>query len=392
LAPRGPPDGLITLRRLAVAMADADTTPILREDSCDARRASGALGRRLATGSLVCALGLACLLATSALYTRRGRAAPAGGSVGSSLGLHETGIADVMGDPHLKAFLAAVKEKGAHLRTRVREQINYVKSVERRDMTNTTAVRLAGLHGDGAHGGPTMNRHDGNVCADDEELLDNLCYKRCSDLTEGAFPIRTTAFSCCEARPCGVFNQKVSLKVCGGFDVAGGSRGSACPHVPGACLEDEELHLGRCYKKCSILTDFQFPFRIAAATCCKIDSKVMCADAPLVRTSPSYNVGGVSNRSDPEAPTEPHWPIPALTEEAAPPRNGTNTTNTTPPLPRNGTNTTPPPPRNATTTAAPPPSPVPDRSSAGTGLPTLLACCLLALQSCTTNFALPGLQ
>jgi len=55
--------------------------------------------------------------------------------------------------------------------------------------------------------------------------------------------------------------------LCNGFDVSGDG---SCPREPGACADDEEMHLGVCYKKCKDLTKGAFPHRFAAATCCKV--------------------------------------------------------------------------------------------------------------------------
>eukprot|EP00930_Biecheleria_cincta_P072700 TRINITY_DN60055_c0_g1_i1.p1 TRINITY_DN60055_c0_g1~~TRINITY_DN60055_c0_g1_i1.p1 ORF type:complete len:144 (+),score=38.69 TRINITY_DN60055_c0_g1_i1:66-497(+) len=46
---------------------------------------------------------------------------------------------------------------------------------------------------------PTENLKDGNKCQDDEEEFMNLCYKKCSILTQGTHRYRTSAFTCCQA-------------------------------------------------------------------------------------------------------------------------------------------------------------------------------------------------
>merc|ERR1719221_1116008 len=115
---------------------------------------------------------------------------------------------------------------------------------------------------------PNNNLHDGNTCEDKEEHFGGLCYKKCSLLTGGENPIRTSPWTCCERHPCGLHNQKGTVGheiFCDGYDV---SAEGACPHKPGACLEDEELFLGICYKKCSILTQDSFPNRVTPVTCC----------------------------------------------------------------------------------------------------------------------------
>lgn len=145
--------------------------------------------------------------------------------------------------------------------------------------------------GNGTQGlAPPEDLTDGNVCEDDEELLDGLCYRKCSLLTGGQDAIRTSPWTCCEKRPC-AFDQKLSIHAqvaCTGFAVAGDG---SCPHKPGACLKDEELYLGICYKKCSLLTEDEYPYRVAPATCCQ-DSGLSCLDFRKDYTSEEFNVGG----------------------------------------------------------------------------------------------------
>merc|ERR1719464_877131 len=77
---------------------------------------------------------------------------------------------------------------------------------------------------------PKMNMTDGNPCRDDEEFLATmkLCYKKCSLLTKGSHPIRTSPWHCCKQSPC-IFNLKHDYGVCSGYSVAGGM-GESCPH------------------------------------------------------------------------------------------------------------------------------------------------------------------
>merc|ERR1712217_813738 len=182
--------------------------------------------------------------------------------------------------------------------------------------TNITAMRIAAIRSmmNLSDTTPDINRHDGNVCADDEELLGSLCYKKCSKFDDGIYPVRTTPFSCCQSKPCGLLNQKISMKLCSGYNVAGDSNKDACPHVPGACLKNEELYMGTCFKKCSLLTNFVFPFRLAPATCCKKESKLACMNPLLSNTSSDFNVGGGDFYGDLTSPSQPHKPIPTLTE------------------------------------------------------------------------------
>ncbi|CAK0818339.1 unnamed protein product, partial [Prorocentrum cordatum] len=167
---------------------------------------------------------------------------------------------------------------------------------------------------------PAEDMHDGNVCDDDEELLAHLCYKKCSLLTHGKYPRRTSAWSCCsageEGGSCGLFNQKLKMGICTGYDVSGDRAGNGCPHPAGACLENEEVHLGRCFMKCSELTDGEFPVRLAAATCCRaeVHEQWKCLDPRNVKTRQSYNVGGGKGDGDSRTPSGPHWPKTAWTE------------------------------------------------------------------------------
>jgi len=170
---------------------------------------------------------------------------------------------------------------------------------------------------------PDENLNDGNKCADDEEEFMQLCYKKCSILTRGTHQYRTSAFTCCQAdskESCSLTNQEVNTKICGGFDVAGSVNGqeSACPHGEGTCFENEELYIGQCYKKCSILTNNEYSNRVTPYTCCKTTG-VSCnpfgfGDAGNVKSSSNYNVGGKDTASN----TVPaHYPDPSITESSS---------------------------------------------------------------------------
>mmetsp|Transcript_165147 Transcript_165147/g.530032 ORF Transcript_165147/g.530032 Transcript_165147/m.530032 type:complete len:311 (-) Transcript_165147:45-977(-) len=172
---------------------------------------------------------------------------------------------------------------------------------------------LAGGAGVGTPLAPRATLNDGNVCGDDEEELNNLCYKKCTSLTDGGYPIRTSAWTCCKSTPCTFLNQKHDVGVCSGFDVAGDVEGqSACPHTAGACLNDEELHLGMCYKKCSILAP-KYPIRFSPATCCNTNG-LTCALPGNSVTSQEYAVGGGGGDGDSSTPSEVHMPLTQLTE------------------------------------------------------------------------------
>lgn len=165
---------------------------------------------------------------------------------------------------------------------------------------------------------PMENLHDGNVCGNDEEFLSGLCYMKCTILTSGTYPIRTTPFTCCESHPC-LANQKISgtpLTPCTGFDVGGNINGEEgeCPHTPGTCLVDEEMFLGTCYKKCSLLTEGTHPTRIAAGSCCT-STGLACLNPFNIKTDlMAYNVGGGAGDHNQATPAVAHAPLAFLTE------------------------------------------------------------------------------
>jgi len=151
---------------------------------------------------------------------------------------------------------------------------------------------LSHLHGQDLMGDNRMN--DGNLCPDNEEVFAGLCYQKCSLLTKGSHPVRTTAFSCCAQEPCNAFNSVFTspVKFCQGLDVGGRLPGVGCPHQPGDCLLNEEFHLGFCYKKCAILTNTEYPFRISAESCCKEWGYFECLEARNVMTNSTFAIGG----------------------------------------------------------------------------------------------------
>eukprot|EP00933_Yihiella_yeosuensis_P010659 TRINITY_DN11742_c0_g1_i1.p1 TRINITY_DN11742_c0_g1~~TRINITY_DN11742_c0_g1_i1.p1 ORF type:complete len:330 (-),score=52.83 TRINITY_DN11742_c0_g1_i1:108-1013(-) len=164
---------------------------------------------------------------------------------------------------------------------------------------------------------PKENLHDGNLCADDEEKFEDLCYKKCSILTGGTHPLRTTAFSCCQSDSldkCDLTNQKVNMKPCAGFDVSGDINGQAgaCPHSKGTCLQDEELYLGTCYKKCAILTTGLYTHRAGPFTCCKAAGVTNCLPlTSATKSSIKFDIGGGTSKDE----RLPHKPESVLTEQ-----------------------------------------------------------------------------
>lgn len=136
------------------------------------------------------------------------------------------------------------------------------------EMLTTTVAAPVVL--DLAHGESVFNVGEAECASNEEEHL-GLCYKKCSLLTNGTYPFRSSAFNCCKQSfflSCALASEtdfKLSLPG-GGYTVDG--RGGI-PHPPGACDTDEENFEGLCYKKCRLLTDGEYIFRSAAYTCCK---------------------------------------------------------------------------------------------------------------------------
>jgi len=161
--------------------------------------------------------------------------------------------------------------------------------------------------------------HDGNWCEDDEEEHGGLCYMKCALLTDGVYPHRSTAFSCCKKLPCTLGNTHFTsaLSVCAGYDVSGKKAGGACPHQRGGCFADEEVHLDMCYKKCVLLTNGTYSWRAAPATCCRYKGTSSCMEANASETSTMFSVGGgeFENLSALKlVPGVPHHPLTSETE------------------------------------------------------------------------------
>lgn len=133
----------------------------------------------------------------------------------------------------------------------------------------------AGQIGDWNGGPPAPTSiHDvatpGMKCRKNEELFLGVCYKNCTLLTGGMYPIRFAPNGCCKDYPC-MTPSEVDMQ---GFAPGTGYIVSAegdghYPHSPGECGGNEESHLGLCYKKCSLLTNNEYTHRVAANTCCK---------------------------------------------------------------------------------------------------------------------------
>lgn len=154
---------------------------------------------------------------------------------------------------------------------------------------------------------------DGNSCPDDEEMIMQVCYKKCRDLTGGSHPIRTTPFTCCAAKPCSVGNTWSHFGFCSGFDVAGDAEDKGgCPSSPGACLTDEEEFNGMCYKKCSDLTKGKYNNRVAAMSCCKSHG-LACLLFTNLMTDAAFSKGGGDGDGNQATPSEGHPPMKSLT-------------------------------------------------------------------------------
>lgn len=167
---------------------------------------------------------------------------------------------------------------------------------------------------------PNEALHDGNKCPADEEeypQTGGTCYKKCADLTGGTYPVRSSAFSCCKAEPCGIGNSMIHLSFCGGFDVAGDAEGKGCPSGEGACLKDEELLAGICYKKCSSFEGGDiYNHRVAPNICCRTKG-FRCLLPTYFRLRTEFATGGGAGDGTPDTPSQPHPPIQSLTEVTA---------------------------------------------------------------------------
>jgi len=219
-------------------------------------------------------------------------------------------------------LVSVVATRSSQKRLEVEDLRSMARQYENLDawLFNGETVRGGAATSAGFSKAPSENMHDGNLCGDDEELFEDLCYLKCSLLTEGKNPIRTSAFTCCQSHPCGFDNTMLNMNApCAGFDVAGKINGQkgACPHTVGTCLEDEELLLGLCYKKCSLLTQGQFTHRVAATTCCS-QTGLACLNPMNLRTDfLAFAVGGGKDDGTKSTPSKPHKPLKELTEKLA---------------------------------------------------------------------------
>jgi len=164
---------------------------------------------------------------------------------------------------------------------------------------------------------PSEDTDDGNPCEDDEEDHLGLCYKKCSLLTNGEATVRISAFGCAKSHSLGdVFGEKTAgLIPCKGYDISGDAAGNGCPHRYGACLVDEEMSLGKCYKKCSILTHNEYPHRTSASSCCKTTNIIQCFSPANSKMSADFAMGGGAGGDGIKGDSSSHDPIQILTEQ-----------------------------------------------------------------------------
>lgn len=164
---------------------------------------------------------------------------------------------------------------------------------------------------------PAQDTNDGNPCADDEEDHLGLCYKTCALLTNNLAPVRISAFGCAKSKSLGdVFGEKIpSLVPCQGYDIAGDAAGNGCPHQHGACLTDEEMSLGKCYKKCSLFYNGEYPHRTSAGSCCKTSNLISCLNPSNSKMSSDLSSGGGTQGDGISGDSASHGPIQTLTEQ-----------------------------------------------------------------------------
>jgi len=172
----------------------------------------------------------------------------------------------------------------------------------------------------GKHLIPRNDLEDGNSCPEGEEVHVGLCYKTCESITEGVYPIRTSAFTCCKEEPCSFFNSKFSNPIyfCSGMDVGESHGKKVCPYPAGDCMRNEELEFGVCYKRCGLLTDWKYPFRMGATSCCRYNSQIACLDPNNVVSDMDYAVGGAVGQGKEDygdVAGMPHPPLPEFAEE-----------------------------------------------------------------------------
>jgi len=155
-----------------------------------------------------------------------------------------------------------------------------------------------------------------NACFENEEAHGDLCYRKCSLLTNGRFNLRTSPWTCCNAdrsNECFVRNQDLNLGsrfgLCSGYDVGGD--GDSCPHAVGKCLENEELFMGACYESCAIATKGTHPYRTSAISSCetKLSLSFSSFTPNKVMVGKTLAEGGGKGDGDKSTPAHSHPPI-----------------------------------------------------------------------------------
>ncbi|CAK0867206.1 unnamed protein product [Prorocentrum cordatum] len=147
------------------------------------------------------------------------------------------------------------------------------------------------------------------ACTSNEEEFLGMCYS-CSLLTNGIYSYRILPNACCKAnnessgcasfQPSGV-TYKAPLPGYG-YTVAEDGK---FPHPTGACDDNEEGHLGWCFKTCNELTNGAYKYRVMANTCCK---QKPCWNIFNLKTKlgicSGFAVGGGKNGHDCPRPRE----------------------------------------------------------------------------------------
>ena len=172
---------------------------------------------------------------------------------------------------------------------------------------------------------PQVASSDQDPCSSDQELSGGLCYAKCSLLTQGSHPCRSSAWSCCAVADGPSCAEKASMESCWvhpgfcfGYAVAGmeeaKQQGSNCPTNLGGCLVNEEMFMSQCYKKCRDLTGGTHTKRVGAATCCNKGSDFECLWPGNLKSDPSYNVGGGLGDHNSGTPSHSHLPMKSLAQ------------------------------------------------------------------------------
>lgn len=170
---------------------------------------------------------------------------------------------------------------------------------------------------------PQESDKSGDPCVDDEEDFGGLCYKKCSILSGGSHPCRSSAWSCCAVPDGPACQAKASfgncwihMGFCGGYSVAGDAEaasGNSCPTGEGGCLTNEEMFGDQCYKKCSLLSP-QYPYRVGPSSCCSKTGGFDCFWPSNLHTDPAFNAGGGEGDKNSGTPNTAHSPMLQLSQ------------------------------------------------------------------------------